>query len=144
MPMEKTTSSKEATCSSPCSTSLAKLGNWLRKTAPKNHIQLMPSSERNTTWFSRASFRLRQVSVNGFQLIFRPGSVAGALGMNCATVRPSKASSTQATATWAWPTSGTATSSPPTTLPSRMATNVPISTMPLPPVSSRSDSTWGR
>ena len=33
---------------------------------------------------------------------------------------------------------------PPATLPSRMATKVPISTMPLPPVSSRSVSTWGR
>jgi hypothetical protein len=51
MPIENTTSSSEATCSSPCSTSLARLGNWLRNTAPKNHIQLMPSSERNTTMF---------------------------------------------------------------------------------------------
>jgi hypothetical protein len=51
MPMENTTSSSEATCSLPCSTSLAKLGNWLRNTAPKNHIQLMPSMERNTTVF---------------------------------------------------------------------------------------------
>ena len=37
------------------------------------------------------------------------------------------------------PTSGIAISRPPATLPSRIATNVPISTMPLPPVSSRSD-----
>ena len=80
MPTEKTTSSSEATCSLPCSTSLAKLGNWLRNTAPKNHIQLMPSSERNTTVLPCASFRLRQVSVKGFQLISRPGSVAGDAG----------------------------------------------------------------
>jgi hypothetical protein len=81
MPTENTTSSSDATCSLPCSTSLAKLGNWLRNTAPKNHIQLMPSSERNTTTFWCASFRLRTVSVNGFQLIVRPGSVAGDAGM---------------------------------------------------------------
>ena len=55
MPMENTTSSSDATCSLPCSTFLARLGNWLRNTAPKNHIQLMPSSERNTTMFSCAS-----------------------------------------------------------------------------------------
>ena len=144
MPTEKTTSSSDATCSSPCSTSLAKLGNWLRNTAPKNHIQLMPSSERNTTRLPCASLRLRSVSLTGLQLIFRPGSVAGAEGMNCATVRPTSASSTQAMATSRRPTSGMATIRPPTTLPRRIATKVPISTMPLPPVSSRSSSTCGR
>lgn len=144
MPTENTTSSSEATCSSPCSTSFAKLGNWLKNTAPKNHIHEMPRSERNTTMLPCASLRLRQVSLNGFQLITRPGSVAGARGMACATPRPTSASSTQATATVAWPTCGSATSSPPATCPSRMATKVPISTMPLPPVSSRASSTCGR
>ncbi len=100
--------------------------------------------ERNTTMLPCASFRLRQVSLTGFQLMRRPGSVAGAWGMNCAVMRPSTASTTQATATVAWPMPGSATSSPPTTLPIRMATKVPISTMPLPPVSSRSFSACGR
>ena len=99
MPTENTTSNSEATCSLPCSTSLAKLGNWLRNTAPKNHIHEMPSSERNTTMLPCASFRLRQVSLNGFQLMTSPGSVAGTLGMNCATARPASATPTQATAT---------------------------------------------
>ncbi|MCY1531603.1 hypothetical protein D9M68_668330 [compost metagenome] len=144
MPTENTTSSSDATCSSPCSTSFAKLGNWLRNTAPKNHIHEMPSSERNTTMFSRASIRLRQVSLKGFQLMTRLGSVAGAGGMACATPRPTSASSRQATATVVWPICGIATSSPPATWPSRMATKVPISTMPLPPVSSRESSTCGR
>src|SRR5260221_10766498 len=45
-PTENTTSSSEATCSSPCITSLAKLGNWARNTAPKNHIQ---RSEEHTS-----------------------------------------------------------------------------------------------
>ena len=48
MPTENTTSSRVATCSSPCSTSLAKDGKLPRKTAPTNHIHEMPSSERNT------------------------------------------------------------------------------------------------
>ncbi len=144
MPTENTTSSSEATCSLPCSTSLAKAGKLDRNTAPKNHIHEMPSSERKTTRLPCASFRLRQVSLTGFQLMTRPGSVAGARGMNCETTRPSTASATQAIATAACPTPGTATSRPPTTLPSRMATKVPISTMPLPPVSSRSCSTCGR
>jgi len=104
----------------------------------------MPSSERNTTVLPCASFRLRQVSLTGFQFTVRPGSVAGAGGMNCATRRPSKASARQATATVVWPMAGSATSRPPATLPSRMATKVPISTMPLPPVSSRSFKACGR
>ena len=143
MPTENTTSSSEATCSLPCSTSLARAGNCDRNTAPKNHIQLMPKSERNTTTLPCASLRLRQVSVKGFQLMTRPGSVAGADGMNCATSRPASARAMQPTATAVWPMPGRATSRPPATWPSKMATKVPISTMPLPPVSSRSFSTWG-
>ena len=99
MPTENTTSSSDATCSSPCSTSLANDGNWARNTAPKNHIHEMPSSERNTTRLPCASFRLRQVSLTGFQLIRRPGSVAGEAGTHCATARPSSATPTQASAT---------------------------------------------
>ncbi|MCY1163365.1 hypothetical protein D9M73_32160 [compost metagenome] len=99
IPIEKTTSSSDATCSLPCITSLAKLGNWLRNTAPKNHIQLMPSMERNTTTLLLASLRLRQVSVMGFQLILRSGSVAGACGMNWETALPARASNTQPMAT---------------------------------------------
>ena len=144
MPTENTTSSSEATCSSPCSTSLAKAGKLARKTAPKNHIQLMPSSERNTTMSSRASRRLRQVSDKGFQLMAKSGSVAGDSGTRCAASRPSRAVPTQPTATQVAPTPGSAINSPPATLPSRIATKVPISTMPLPPVISRSDRCCGR
>ena len=73
MPIENTTSSIEATCSSPPSTSFAKAGNWARNTAPKNHIHEMPRSERKTTRLPCASLRLRQVSLTGFQLIPGPG-----------------------------------------------------------------------
>ena len=54
MPTENTTSSSEATCSLPPSTSFANDGNCVRNTAPKNHIHEMPSSERNTTTLSLA------------------------------------------------------------------------------------------
>ncbi len=99
MPIENTTSSSDATCSLPCSTSLAKAGNSDRNTAPKNHIHEMPSSERNTTMFSRASFRLRQVSVTGFQLMRSVGSLEGDAGTPCAVARPISATSTQPIAT---------------------------------------------
>ena len=144
MPTENTTSNSEATCSSPCSTSLAKLGKLLRNTAPKNHIHEMPSSERNTTTLRCASRRLASVSLTGFQLMTRPGSVAGVGGTNCAVMRPATATPRQARATAVGPMPGSAISTPPATLPSRMATKVPISTMPLPPVSSRSLRCCGR
>jgi hypothetical protein len=41
----------------------------VRKIEPKNHIHEMPSSEWNTVRSVAASFRLRQVSLNGFQLM---------------------------------------------------------------------------
>ena len=143
-PTENTTSSIEATRSSPCSTSFANDGNCARNTAPKNHIQLMPSSERKTTRLPCASRRLRQVSVNGFQLMRRPGSVAGDSGTACASTRPATATARHAPETQAAPVSGSAISSPPATWPSRMATKVPISIMPLPPVISRSFRCCGR
>jgi hypothetical protein len=115
-----------------------------RNTAPKNHIHEMPSSERNTTMFSRASFRLRQVSLIGFQLMRSAGSVDGEAGIACATRGRGAPGRGKAHAVARAPTSGIAISRPPATLPSRIATKVPISTMPLPPVSSRSDRCCGR
>ncbi len=99
MPTEKTTSSSDATCSLPCSTSLAKAGKFDKNTEPKNHSHEMPSSERKTTRLPCASFRLRTVSVTGFQLIASDGSVAGDAGTNCAVARPTSASAKQAIAT---------------------------------------------
>jgi hypothetical protein len=144
MPTENTTSSSDATRSSPCSTSFANAGNSDRNTAPKNHIHEMPSRERKTTMFWRASIRLRHVSVTGFQLMRSPGSLPGEAGTACAVRRPSSATATQQIATKCGPTSLMPTSSPPATCPSRIATKVPISTMPLPPVSSRSPRCCGR
>ena len=69
---------------------------------------------------------------------------AGVAGMKPAATRPKTANTTQAAAAAVCPMSGMATNMPPTMLPSRMATKVPISTMPLPPTSSRSCSTSGK
>ena len=71
--------------------SFANDGNWARNAAPKNHIHEMPSSERKTTRLPCASLRLRQVSLTGFQLMPRPGSVDGDAGTACAVSRPSTA-----------------------------------------------------
>jgi hypothetical protein len=56
------------------------IGSWIgwqivksycKKNTPKNHIQLMPSSERKTTMLPCASLRLRQVSEIGLKLTLR-------------------------------------------------------------------------
>ena len=88
MPTENTTSKSDATCSSPCSTAFAKAGNWARNAAPKNHIHEMPRSERKTTRLPCASLRLRKVSLTGFQLMTRFGSVEGDDGTAWAVSRP--------------------------------------------------------
>ena len=116
---------------------LRKRGNCDRNTAPKNHIHEMPSSERKTTRLPWASFRFRQVSVNGFQLMRSSGSVDGdggiALRGRAAEHRDGDAG--QATAERRPRARDQQAAGH---VPSRIATKVPISTMPLPPVSSRS------
>jgi hypothetical protein len=95
MPTENTASSSVTTFWSPPSTSLAKLKNDVRNVAPRNHSQEMPSRLRKTTRLWRARTRLRQVSVNGFQLMRRSGWGAGDTGTPCETVRPATAMTTQ-------------------------------------------------
>ena len=80
MPIENVASSSVTTFSSPPSTSRANGVNEVRKIEPKNHSHEMPSSEWKTVRSCAAIFRLRQVSVNGFQLIARSGSGAGEAG----------------------------------------------------------------
>jgi len=144
MPRLNTTSKAEATCSFPCRTSRARLGNCVRKVTPKNHSHEMPIRQRNTTRLSRASTRFRQVSVNGFQLIFSPGALAGESGTPCTAIRPMTAMATQHPPTSHGADVPTPTSRPPARLPSRMETKVPISTMPFPPVSSLAFRCCGR
>ena len=144
IPTENVASSSVTTCSFPDNTSLAKPVNEVRKIEPKNHNQEIPIIDRNTARLRLAIFRLAQVSVNGFQLILRPGSGAGDGGMKPAATLPNTAATSDTVATQVGPTSGSATSAPPSMVPSRIATNVPISTRPLPPVSSESCKCWGR
>ncbi len=96
MPTENTASSSVTTLWSPPSTVLANAKNEVRKVAPRNHSHEMPSRLRNTVRLSRASIRLRQVSVTGFQFSFRSGCGAGDKGTRDAATRPAIASATQA------------------------------------------------
>ena len=75
--------------------------------------------------------------MNGFQLIASAGSGAGEAGMNCARDAPDDARARGSrTATSRRRPAPVFTRIPPAIVPSRIATNVPISTRPLPPVSS--------
>ncbi len=142
MPRENTARSSVTTFSSPCSVSRANGVNDVRNTEPKNHSHEIPISELNTARWRAAIARLRHVSENGFQLIARPASAEGEDGTNWAAARPSRATPTHAHETYAGPAS--LTRIPPAMVPSRIATKVPISTRPLPPVSSEADRCCGR
>ncbi len=144
MPIENVASSTVTTSGLADSTSLAKLKNDVRKVAPTNHSHEMPSRLRNTVRFCRASFRLRQVSETGFQLIFSSGCGAGVCGTPEATPRPITAISTQLTASSSSPRPSMPAAAPPMMVPIRIAMKVPISTSPLPPTSSWSLRCCGR
>ena len=144
MPMENTASSIVTTWASPPSTSRAKPVKVVRNTEPKNHSQEMPIIDRNTVRLPRACSRFFQVSVTGFQLMRSAGSGAGEDGTKPAATRPATAMAMDTKATAAGPPDPIETSAPPAMVPSRMATKVPISTRPLPPVSSCSRRCWGR
>ncbi len=148
MPIENTASSSVTTFWSPPSTLRAKAKNEVRKVAPTNHSHEMPSRLRNTARWLLASFRLRQVSETGFQLMRRSGCEAGDTGTPRAVSQPPTAITRQATPVSAGPTSSPSrvklASSPPPMVPIRMATKVPISTRPLPPTSSEACRCCGR
>ena len=81
----------------------------------------------------------------GFQLIFRSGAPASARGMARLTRLPVIASATTAAAATTGPLSPASLKiSPPKIMPTRIEIDVPISTRPLPPVSSSGFSTAGR
>jgi len=144
MPIENVPSSTVTTSGFADSTSFAKLKNDDRNVAPTNHSHEIPSRLRNTVRFSCAIFRLRHVSLTGFQLICRSGCGAGVAGTNTDTARPTSAIPTQAQASTTAPCSTKPAASPPIIVPIRIATKVPISTMPLPPTSSVFARCWGR
>ena len=144
MPIENVPSSTVTTSGSADSTFFAKLKNDDRKVAPTNHSQEMPSRLRNTVRFSRASFRLRHVSLTGFQLMRRSGCGAAVTGTKLDTTRPTSAIATHAPASTTAPCSARPAPAPPTIVPIRIATKVPISTMPLPPTSSAFDRCCGK
>ncbi len=96
----------------------------------------MPSIDSQTTRLPCAKRRFFHVSVNGFQLIARSGATAGVTGIARLTSQPATATAIASAPASTGPFGSTATSRPPAIVPSRIATNVPISTRPLPPTSS--------
>ena len=94
--------------------------------------------------FSRTKPIVRRVSVNGFHRIRSPGDWAGAGGTPRLTAHPATASAIRQVETIVGPHPCTATSTPPASVPSRMATKVAISTSAFPPISSSSRRCCGR
>ena len=104
----------------------------------------MPSIDSQTTRLPWAKRRFFHVSVSGFQLILRSGATAGVNGMPRLTRYPANATATATLPAMTGPAPAMATTSPPAIVPSRIATNVPISTRPLPPTSSSGFRCCGR
>jgi hypothetical protein len=144
MPIENTTSSSEATCSLPCSTSLAKAGELAQEhRAEEPH----PADAQQRAEHHDVAVRQLQVAPGLGERVpvddqARVGGRRARDELRHRAPMHRRQHAGDGHVGVADP--GIATSSPPTTLPSRMATKVPISTMPLPPVSSRSLSTCGR
>ncbi len=112
---------------------------------PTNQNQLTPSTALRTAGCLRVRRRALSDSGNGFQLIARSGAEASTRGMARLIRLPVIASATMAKAAASGPYSPAMTKiNPPKIMPSRMDIEVPISTRPLPPVSSSGLSTLGR
>ena len=89
MPIENVAEQHGHDVSSPGSTSFAKTGKRRRKRrAEEPHPRDAQQRSETPTRFSRASFRLRQVSLTGFQLMRRSGCGAGVAGTKCDTQPP--------------------------------------------------------
>ncbi len=114
-------------------------------TVPKNQNQDTPSTElRTATCFLARRSTVRD-SVSGFQLIFSSGAPASARGISRLTRLPVMASRMMAIAATVGPwLPARLKIRPPKIMPIRIDSEVPISTRPLPPVSSSGLSTEGR
>ena len=104
----------------------------------------MPSIDSHTMRLPYANLRLCALSVNGFQLMARSGATDGVCGMPRLTSQPATAMTIAAAPAYSGPPGTIATRRPPAIVPSRIATNVPISTRPLPPISSSGFKCCGR
>ena len=98
---------------------------------------------RKTLRSRRASARLRQVSEKGLRLILSLGAGAGARGTLRLATNPAAATAKPAPAIHAGCPPAPART-PPASVPSRMATKVPLSIKALPPTSSSSRRCCGR
>ena len=104
---------------------------------PKNQNQDTPRIALRTAGWRRAMRSTASDSGSGFQCTFKPGAPASTRGIRRATRLPVTASSTIAVAATAGPCAPASWKiRPPKIMPNRIEIDVPISTRPLPPVSS--------
>ena len=104
-----------------------------------------PSTALRTAGVRRVSFHTAQFSGSGFQFTFSVGSPASTRGIMRATALPKIASATIEAAAVSGPqVPAIWNTRPPKIIPHRIEIEVPISTRPLPPVSSSGLSTEGR
>ena len=114
-------------------------------TVPTNQNQLTPSTELRTASCLRVSRQIASDCGSGFHSICRSGALAATGGIIRLITLPKIASTITAIAAAIGPFGpAIAKIKPPNSIPSRIAMLVPISTSPLPPVSSSRRSTLGR
>ncbi len=112
---------------------------------PTNQNQDTPSTALRTASWRRVRRMIASDSGSGFQLIFSSGAPASTFGISRATRLPVTASAITAVAAATGPWLPAIWKiSPPRIMPHRIEIEVPISTRPLPPVSSSGFSTDGR
>ena len=144
-PIENTASANTYNVGVPPRCVSAYTGRLPVSTVPVNQNQLTPRIELRTATCLRASLRMAMDSGIGFHCTFKSGADAGTDGIIRLNTLPAIASRITATAAACvpcWP--ATVKISPPNSMPSNTAMLVPISTRPLPPVSSSGFSTLGR
>ncbi len=111
---------------------------------PTNQNQDTPRMALRTAFCCRAMRSTTSDSGSGFQLIFRSGSPASTRGIIRAARLPQIASAMTAVAATIGPwLPASRNTEPPMIMPDRIEIEVPISTRPLPPVSSSGFSTEG-
>ena len=144
-PIENTASANTYSVCVPPKWVSAYTGKLPVSTVPMNQNQLTPSTLLRTASCLRASRQMASDSGIGFHWIFSPGAAASTLGIARLARLPMMASTITANAAACGPFApATVKINPPSSMPSRIAMDVPISTRPLPPVSSSGLSTEGR
>jgi len=144
MPTQKVVRQRVTTVSPPPRTSLEKLGSTDRNEAPRNQNQDTASTDRKTGCTRRVTRRMSIVGLIGSRLTGRSGLAAGVFLTKRLATNPSTATVTTIKPRRDTQRSPPATTNPPVMVPRRMARNVAIATMALPPTRLCSSRSSGR